>query len=214
VFDLGILIYQRPENLMQKPSFLLHTTAVLAFSALALSGCSTTRDTSATTGQADNAAVRTEIRNGVDTTLTRLYSQAAGSRELVSKAEGVLVFPRVLAAGFVVGGEYGRGELRVKAKHIGYYNLASLSVGFQAGAQSKAMVILFMTRDSLEKFQAGSHGGWNLGADASVALVRVGANGQIDTTTATQPVQVIVMTNAGLMANLSLEGTKITPINL
>lgn len=198
---------------MQKRTFLLRTTAALAFAALALGGCSTTTDTSATTGKADNAAARAEIKIGVDSTLTRLYTQAAGSRELVTKAEGVLVFPRVLAAGFVVGGEYGRGELRTKTSPGGYYNLASLSVGFQAGAQSKAMVILFMTKDSVEKFRA-NRGGWNLGADASVALVKIGANGQIDTITATQSVQVIVLTNAGLMANLSLEGTKITPIDL
>jgi lipid-binding SYLF domain-containing protein len=198
---------------MQTRTFLLKAASVLVFSAFALGGCSTTTDTSATTGKADNAAARAEIRTGVDSTLTRLYTQAAGSRELVSKAEGVLVFPRVLAAGFVVGGEYGRGELRIKARHGGYYNIASLSIGFQAGAQSKAMVILFMTKDAVDKFQA-NRGGWNLGADASVALVKIGANGQIDTTTATQPVQVIVLTNAGLMANLSLEGTKITPIDL
>jgi lipid-binding SYLF domain-containing protein len=213
MFDLGFLIYQRPEDLMQKRTFLLKTTAALAFAALALGGCSTTTDTSATTGRADNAAARTEIQAGVDSTLTRLYTQVSGSRELVNKADGVLVFPRVLAAGFVVGGEYGRGELRIKGKHAGYYSLASLSIGFQAGAQSKAMVVLFMTKEALDKFRS-NRGGWNLGADASVALVKVGANGQIDTTTATQPVQVIVLTNAGLMANLSLEGTKITPIDL
>ncbi|MES2756355.1 MAG: YSC84-related protein [Pseudomonadota bacterium] len=198
---------------MQTRTFLLKSTAALAFAALALGGCSTTTDTSATTGRADNAAARAEIRTGVDSTLTRLYTQAAGSRELVNKSEGVLVFPRVLAAGFVVGGEYGKGELRLKGRHGGYYSLGSLSIGFQAGAQSKAMVVLFMTKEALDKFQA-NRGGWNLGADASVALVKVGANGQIDTTTATQPVQVIVMTNAGLMANLSLEGTKISPIDL
>lgn len=200
---------------MQKRSFLLNSTAALAFAALALAGCSMTKDTSGTSGpsaRADNSAARTEINAGVDSTLTRLYTQVNGSRELVAKANGVLVFPRVLAAGFVVGGEYGRGELRTKGSHAGYYSIASLSVGFQAGAQSKAMVILFMTKDALDRFRASK--GWNLGADASVAVLKVGANGQVDTTTATQPVQVMVLTNAGLMANLSLEGTKITPLSL
>jgi lipid-binding SYLF domain-containing protein len=194
---------------MQKRSFLLNTTAALAFAALALGGCSMTKGTSGTSG---NSAARAEITAGVDNTLSRLYTQVNGSRELVAKADGVLVFPRVLAAGFVVGGEYGRGELRTRGRPAGYYSIASLSVGFQAGAQSKAMVILFMTKDALDKFRASK--GWNLGADASVALLKVGANGQIDTTTATQPVQVMVLTNAGLMANLSLEGTKITPLDL
>lgn len=200
---------------MQKRSFVLNSAVALAFAAFALGGCSMTKDTSGATGtsaRAENSAARTEITAGTDSTLTRLYTQVSGSRELVAKASGVLVFPRVLAAGFVVGGEYGRGELRAKGSPVSYYSIGSLSVGFQAGAQSKAMVILFMTKDALDRFRASR--GWNLGADASVAVLKVGANGQVDTTTATQPVQVMVLTNAGLMANLSLEGTKITPLEL
>jgi lipid-binding SYLF domain-containing protein len=212
MFDLGFLIYQRTENLMQKLTFLLKITAALALVALALSGCSMTGKSASASGSTDNRAGRTEIDAGVDSTLSRLYAQANGSRELVAKADGVLVFPRVLAAGLVVGGEYGKGALRVKGQRVGYYSLASVSVGFQAGAQSKAMIVLFMTKDALDKFRASK--GWNVGADASVALVKIGANGSIDTTTATSPVQVIVLTNAGLMANLTLEGTKITPLEM
>jgi lipid-binding SYLF domain-containing protein len=195
---------------MQHRTFLLKTAAALAFAAAAFSGCSTTTSGTTASGKPESSADRTEIDAGVEGTLGRLYTQVNGSRELVAKADGVLVFPRVLAAGLVVGGEYGKGALRSKGKHIGYYSLASLSFGFQAGAQSKAMVVLFMTKESLDKFRASS--GWNVGADASVALVKIGANGQIDTTTATSPVQVIVLTNAGLMANLTLEGTKISPL--
>lgn len=195
---------------MQMPTFLLKTTAALALAAVALSACTTT--TSSTPGRAENSAARSEIDQGVDSTLSRLYTQVNGSRELVAKSSGMLVFPRVIAAGLVVGGEYGKGALRVKGRNEGYYSLASVSVGFQAGAQSKAMFVLFMTKDALDKFRASK--GWTVGADASVALVKVGANGAIDTATATHPVQVIVLTNAGLMANLNLEGTKISHLDL
>ncbi len=193
---------------MEKRTFLLKTAAALAFAAVALGGCSTT--TSADKPDT-GAAARTEIDAGVNSTLSRMYTQV-GSRELVAKADGVLVFPRVLAAGLVVGGEYGKGALRVKGQHAGYYSLGSVSIGFQAGAQSKAIVVLFMTKEALDKFRASK--GWTVGADASVALVKVGANGMVDTTTATGPVQVIAMTNAGLMANLNLEGTKISHLDL
>jgi lipid-binding SYLF domain-containing protein len=135
-----------------------------------------------------------------------------GSRELVRKASGVLVFPRVLAAGLVVGGEYGRGVLRTGGQTADYYSMTSVSVGFQAGAQSKAVVLLFMTREALDKFRNSK--GWTAGVDGSVALLKVGANGDIDTTTATGPVQALVLTNAGLMANLNLEGTKISKLEL
>jgi lipid-binding SYLF domain-containing protein len=210
MFDLGFLIYQRTEDLMQMRTILLKTTAALAFAAFALSGCTTTTTAS---GKADNsAAARAEIDAGIESTLSRLYTQVNGSRELVAKADGVLIFPRVIAAGLVVGGEYGKGALLVKGRHEGYYRIASVSVGFQAGAQSKAVLVLFMTKEALDKFRASS--GWTAGVDASVALVKVGANGAIDTATATHPVQIIVLTNAGLMANLSLEGTKITRLDL
>ena len=195
---------------MQKLTFLLKTVAAMAFAAFALIACSTTTSTTTAPGKAEASSARTEIDAGVDSTLNRMYTQVSGSRELVTKADGVLVFPRVLAAGLGVGGEYGKGALRAKGKHAGYYSLASVSVGFQAGAQSKAIVVLFMTKEALDKFRASQ--GWSIGADASVAVVKLGANGAIDSTTITSPVQVIVMTNAGLMANLTLEGTKISPV--
>jgi lipid-binding SYLF domain-containing protein len=211
MLDLGFLMHQRTEDLMQTRTFLLKATAVMAFAAFALNGCTTT--TKAASDKPDSSSVRTEIDQGVESTLSRMYTQVKGSRELVAKAEGALVFPRVIAAGLVVGGEYGKGALRGKGGRIdGYYRITSASVGFQAGAQSKAIVFLFMTKDALDKFRASS--GWTAGVDASVALVKVGANGEIDTASATNPVEVIVMTNAGLMANLSIEGTKISRLDL
>ncbi len=193
---------------MQKRTFLLKTVSALAFAGLALSGCTTTGSSAKT----DDSAVRTEINQGTDSALDRLYSQVKGSRELVAKANGVLVFPRVLTAGLVVGGEYGKGTLRVHGAHAGFYSMSSLSVGLQAGAQSKAVIILFMTQDALDKFRAS--GGWTAGLDASVAIVKVGANGEIDTSTANNPIDGFVLTNAGLMAALNLEGTKISKLAL
>ncbi|CAN7295174.1 YSC84-related protein [Pseudoduganella sp. LjRoot289] len=193
---------------MRKRIFLFKTAAALALFSAVLAGCTTT--TSSGKPGADDS--RAEIDAGFDTTLNRLYAEVKGSRELVAKSHAILVFPRVLAAGFVVGGEYGKGTLRVKGAHGGYYRMTSASVGLQAGAQSKAVVMLFMTKDAFEKF--GQSKGWTAGVDASVAVVKVGVNGEIDTTTANNPVQAFVLTNAGLMANLTLEGTKITKLEL
>jgi lipid-binding SYLF domain-containing protein len=69
-----------------------------------------------------------------------------------------------------------------------------------------------MTQEALDKFRNAN--GRSIDADASVALVKIGANGNVDTTTATAPVQVFVLTNAGLMAGLSLEGTKVSPLKI
>lgn len=199
---------------MQKGSFMLKAATALVAGSLALAGCTTTTNNGSPTAQSpgSSSTKRQEINAGVDATLSRMYSQVPGSRELVSRARGILVFPKVLQAGFVVGGEYGEGALRTGGATQGYYNLISGSFGLQAGAQSKAVIFLFMTDDALNAFR--SRQGWSVGGDASVALLKMGANGAIDTTTATKPVEVIVMTNAGLMGDLSLQGMKISRINL
>lgn len=188
---------------------------VAALSVLA-SGCTTTTDKmgKASTAQpsAGAASEKREIDAGYDATLERLYRNSPSARPLVAKAQGVLIFPSVIAAGLVVGGEYGKGALRVGGKTEGYYQTASASFGWQIGAQSKAIIFLFMTQDALDKFRSGS--GWTVGADASVALLKIGANGEIDLKTATQPVIGFALTNSGLMANLTLEGTKVSKLNL
>jgi len=194
---------------MRNRTFVLKSVAALALAGMTLGGCTTTTTTGST---AEPSAQRAEIVQGVDSTLDRLYKEVRGSRELVAKASGVLVFPKVVSAGLVVGGEYGKGALRSGGRTDGYYSMGSLSVGVQAGAQSKAIIILFMTRDALDKFRNSS--GWTAGVDGTVALLKVGANGEIDTTTATQPVEALVLTNAGLMAGVSLEGTKISKLSL
>ncbi|WP_321964709.1 YSC84-related protein [Paraburkholderia sp. J7] len=190
--------------------FILKASVAIAIGAAALSGCTTTGS------QAPNAATSASradsINSDVDATLSRLYQTVPGSRELVSKARGILVFPRVIQAGIGVGGEHGDGALRVGGSTVGFYSTSSASVGATLGVQSKSVVYLFMTEDALAKFRNSS--GWSAGGDASVALVKVGANGSIDTTTATKPVQVFVLTNSGLIGDLSLGGTKITKLDL
>ncbi|WP_035998923.1 YSC84-related protein [Paraburkholderia caribensis] len=195
---------------MQRRHFVTASVAALAYGGLLLSGCSTT------TGSGESAATdmskRQSIDASVDGALAKLYTSVQGSRELVGKAQGILVFPSVLQVGFVVGGQYGEGALRVGGSTAGYYSTISGSFGLQAGAQSKAIIFLFMTQDALDKFRNAK--GWSAGADASVALIKVGANGAVDTTTATAPVEAIVMTNSGLMADVSLAGTKVSKLNI
>jgi lipid-binding SYLF domain-containing protein len=159
-----------------------------------------------------NESKRREIDAKVHETLSKLYANVKGSRELVDKAAGVLVFPSVIKVGFVAGGEYGEGALRVGGKSVGYYSTVSGSFGLQAGAQSKAVIFLFMTHDALNSFRRSK--GWSVGGEGSVALLKVGANGAIDTTTATAPVNAIVLTNAGLMGDVSLSGTKVSRLKI
>lgn len=193
--------------------------ATLLATAAVVAGCSTTASVTgadsvkqAVGGGSLSADQRRELDVGSRAVLNRLYETVPSSRPFVARAVGVLVFPRVIDAGLVIGGEYGLGELRTGNTVAGYYRTATGSIGPQIGAQSKALVLLFMTPEALNKFRnAGT--AWSVGADASVALLKVGANGEIDVNVARSPTVAFVMTNAGLMADASLEATRISRID-
>jgi lipid-binding SYLF domain-containing protein len=182
-------------------------TILLATGTVIVAGCSSSMG-----GTSDPAAKRREIDASVDNALAQLYGKAAGSRELADKARGILVMPKVVSAGFVIGGSYGQGALRKHGVTAGYYSVAAGSVGLLAGADSKAMYMLFMTDAALQKFESSN--GWTAGADAQVTVINAGANASVDTATAQQPIIGYVLSNAGLMANLSLDGTKFSKIDL
>jgi len=186
----------------------LHLAAALAlaFGGAGITGCTTTGPSD----KADYAVENHQVEANVDATLSRLYSAAPASRQLVERATGVLVFPSVLNAGLVIGGEHGKGVLRVGGRTVERYSQTGGSIGLQAGAQTRAEVILFMTPDSLAKFRESK--GWTAGADATVAVAHIGANGMIDTETAKQPIVGFVLNNTGLMAGVSIVGSKFSKL--
>ena len=191
---------------MDKRQFLA-AGASLAAVAFSTTGCTTTGGASG-----DPAARRQAIDSAADSAMSRLYREAAGSQELVTSSRGVLVFPNFVSAGFIVGGAHGQGVLRKAGKSAGYFSMTEGSVGLLAGAQSQAVFILFMTQDALSRFEASS--GWTAGADGNVTLLTVGANARVTTQTAQQPIVGFVLSNAGLMGNLSLNGNRVTRLNI
>jgi lipid-binding SYLF domain-containing protein len=195
---------------MNRRSFVQTIAISTAAASLALTGCTTT--TSSGQSPETDASKRQTIDAAVDGTLSRLFSTVQGSHELVAKAQGVLVFPVVKKAAFIVGAEYGEGALRVGGKTAGYFSTTSASFGFQAGVESTAIIFLFMTQAALEQFRSSS--GWSAGGDMGVSIAKVGANGAIDTNSVSSQVVALVLTNKGLMADLSLSGTKVTKLNL
>jgi lipid-binding SYLF domain-containing protein len=178
---------------------------------VAVAACTTTTpsDSKATSPQ-QSQAKRNELNAAATGALDQLYRQEPGSRGMVQQAKGVLVFPKVFKAGLIVGGEYGEGVLRVGGNTVEYYSATAGSLGLQAGAQEKSIFILFMTDQALAQFRASD--GWQAGADASVAVVNVGAAGSATTQTAQRPIVGYVLTQGGLMVDASLSGTKITKL--
>jgi lipid-binding SYLF domain-containing protein len=151
-----------------------------------------------------------QIDAAVRATLGEFFFQVRGSKELVDRSAAILVFPSVIRAGFGIGGEYGEGALLTRERSVDYYNIVSASIGFQLGAQSRSVIIVFMTPEALAGFRR-THG-WKVGVDASVAIITVGAGGSIDTSRIASPIVGFIFDGKGLMYNLTLEGTKITRI--
>jgi lipid-binding SYLF domain-containing protein len=157
------------------------------------------------------AASAAEINADANATLHSFVRQIGGARELANKAAGILVFPSVVKAGIGFGGEYGEGLLIVHQRPAGYYNLISVSFGFQLGVQERSVIIMFMTDEALAGFERRA--GWKIGVDGSVAIITLGAGGSIDTDQITSPVIGFVLDPKGLMYNLTLEGSKISRIS-
>ena len=157
------------------------------------------------------AATKKEINASVDVALDRFSKDVKGADEFLKAAKGVLVMPRVMQAGFVVGAKYGNGALRVGGKSVGYYNMTAMSGGLQIGAQESNIILCFMDEAALKKFRASD--GWQIGVDGTVALFVVGAGGSVDTTKLKEPIVGFVFGQAGLMAGATLEGLKFTKTN-
>ncbi|MBV8211484.1 MAG: hypothetical protein JO133_15620 [Burkholderiaceae bacterium] len=156
------------------------------------------------------AASKDEIDSHVRVALEDLYRLNPGAKKVADQAAGILVFPSVVKGGFIVGAEYGEGALQVGGKSVAYYNIISGSFGLQAGVQDEGIALMFMTADALKKFRDSK--GWKAGVDGSVAIVTLGAGGQIGSETLQKPIIGFEFNNKGLMANLTLEGSKVSRI--
>lgn len=156
------------------------------------------------------ARTKTEIDASANRAVARFYSFNPKDKELADKAAGMLIFGRVTKGGAGVAGEFGEGVLRINGKTVDYYSVTSASLGLTLGVAHHSEVILFMTRDSLDKFQHSED--WSVGADTSFALVSKGSAGQYDTTTLGKPILGFIFHERGLLGDLSFEGSKVTRI--
>jgi len=157
------------------------------------------------------AAVKdSDLQLRVQATLDNFYSQNPSHHELVDKAAGVLVFPEITKAGVGIGGERGRGALLVNGNEVGRYEIKGASVGATLGYAGRAELILFMTQEARDKFERSK--GWTIGADVGVAVASKGAGGQYDTQTLQKPILAFVLNEHGLIADVSLQGEKVTRV--
>ncbi len=150
------------------------------------------------------------IDRDVDAALNKLYDTTPAARTLAPKAKAILLFPNIVKAGFLFGAQYGHGALRERGKTVGYYNIAAVSYGLQAGVQSFAYAMFFMTDSALKYLKESK--GFEVGVGPSIVVVDAGMAKTLTTTTAKEGVYAFVFGQAGLMAGLGLQGSKITEV--
>jgi len=143
--------------------------------------------------------------------LQKLYARVPYAKSIGPKAHAILVFPEVLKAGLIVGGQYGEGALIKGGKTVGYYSTAGASYGLQAGAQSYGYAMFFMNPKALSQINAAD--GFEVGVGPSVVVVDEGMAKQTTTTTLKDDIYAFVFGQKGLMAGLGIQGNKITKIN-
>ena len=152
----------------------------------------------------------TGVDQDAEAALAKLYETTPAAKMLASKATGILIFPNIVKAGFLIGGQYGEGALRKGGNTVGHYNITSASYGLQAGAQSFGYAMFFMTKADLAYL--GQSAGWELGVGPSVVAVDAGMAKTLTTTTARAGIYAFIFGQRGLMAGLGLQGSKISKI--
>lgn len=176
-----------------------------AFALLAAGGCCLAAPKRAF---AASAAALVDESN---TALTNLYALQPNTRLLARKAKGILVFPNIVKAGFLVGAQTGDGAFYQNGMVTGFYNISAASYGLQAGIQSFSYALFFMNQAALSYLNTSD--GWSIGAGPSVVVLDKGKAASVTSSTLTHDVYAIPFGQRGLMAGIGLEGSKITRIH-
>jgi lipid-binding SYLF domain-containing protein len=158
--------------------------------------------------QARAAGEAAEIDRDSAAALAHLYSVDSRATALGPKAAGIVIFPKIVKGGFIFGAEGGKGELRIGGRPERYYTIGAASFGLQAGVEWFSYVLFFMNRNALHYLDQSD--GWSLGSDPNVAIITVGAGATVDSTTLSKAVIAFPFGQNGLMADISLQGTKIS----
>ncbi len=157
------------------------------------------------------AASKAELDRDAARALKSLYASNTTARLLGPKATAVLVFPSIVKAGFLFGGQIGEGVLLKNGRPVGYYNSVAASYGLQAGVQVFGYALFFMNDSALSYLDRSD--GWELGVGPSIVVVDAGVGKSLTSTTITQDVYAFIFDQKGLMGGVGVQGSKITKIS-
>jgi lipid-binding SYLF domain-containing protein len=175
-------------------------SSILAFASIVIMGFANTA----------SAATAEDLDKDAQQALEMLYKADPTAKTLAKSAKAILVFPNIIKAGLVFGGSYGEGELLVGSKVDGYYNSVTGSWGLQAGAQSYGYALFLMNDKALNYLRKSK--GWEIGVGPTVVVVDEGVAKNLSTSTLRKDVYAFIFDQQGLMAGVSIEGSKISRI--
>ncbi len=164
----------------------------------------------ATTGIA-HADTAEELNKQAEMALENLYATNSVAKDISEEAEAVLVFPNIVKAGLVFGGAYGEGVLKEDGQVVDYYNSVTGSWGLQAGAQSYGYAVFLMNDKAVDYLKESD--GWEIGVGPTVVVVDEGAAKNLSTSTLKEDAYAFIFDQQGLMAGVSIEGSKVTKID-
>lgn len=157
------------------------------------------------------AASKASLNRDASKALKSLYANNNGARVLGQKATAILVFPQIIKAGFMIGGQIGEGVLFKGGKPAAYYNSVAGSYGFQAGLQWYGYALFFMNNAALSYLDQSD--GWEVGVGPSIVVVDSGMGKSITSTTITHDVYAFIFNQKGLMGGVGIQGSKITKLD-
>jgi lipid-binding SYLF domain-containing protein len=156
------------------------------------------------------AQTKSALDAGVRDTVQQFNLIDSRHQDLEDRAAGMLVFPQVTKGGIALASEYGEGALLVHGATVDYYSIASASFGLTAGMATHRELILFMSHDALDTFKTSK--GWSIGADTGIVVMTKGRMDDYDSYKLKRPILVFTFAERGLIADVSLHGTKVRRI--
>jgi lipid-binding SYLF domain-containing protein len=202
IVSLIKLVFLYGARIMSKYVRVIAMVSILAFTA----ACSTEQGTSTSSVNPDQG-----MDQEASAALQSLYADTPKAQELGQRAKGILVFPYVVKAGFLVGAHHGEGALIENGKVTGYYGTTAVSYGLQAGAQTFGYAMFLMSDAAVQDLKTGS--GFEVGVGPSVVVVDAGMARSMTTSTLQSDIYAFIFNQSGLMAGMGLQGSKITRLS-
>jgi lipid-binding SYLF domain-containing protein len=148
-----------------------------------------------------------------DATVAKFEADTKGGAEVLANAKRILVCPKIIKGGLGIGAEGGKCVLTSGADERLYYSSTGLKAGLIAGVESHAMILALNTDEALAKFTSGERE-WEFGVDASVAVAKIGAGGDLDTTNLKKDVVSFIIGSKGLIGDLTWEGSRFKKLDV